>query len=157
MTIFISYSHQDSDLATNIEFALKRIGHHPFRDERLSAGDDFPHVLEREIRRAHTVLVLWTRHSVRSKWVAEEASLAARMGTLCPVSIGVSPPFGFTTIHTPSVSPRATATDVLWAVGLSQAPPPPKPIRAEPSLDDWWTDGPASKLRGLFGHRGGLI
>ena len=44
----------------------------------------------------YAVLVVWTKHSVGSHWVADEATAAVEAGKLAPISLdGALPPLGF--------------------------------------------------------------
>jgi hypothetical protein len=60
------------------------------------SGTDFGPQIEREIRAAKAVVVLWCSLSRDSRWVREEADLASKLDTLTPAWLErVDPPFGF--------------------------------------------------------------
>ncbi|MGH9370991.1 MAG: toll/interleukin-1 receptor domain-containing protein, partial [Vicinamibacterales bacterium] len=59
-------------------------------------GKAFDVVIGEALQAAHCVVVLWSRASVESNWVKEEAGDAAERSILVPVLIeDVSPPLGF--------------------------------------------------------------
>ena len=65
-------------------------------DRDIAPGETFASVIERELHSAKCVLVIWSSRSIDSQWVRDEASEAARLGTLIPVTVdGVIPPLGF--------------------------------------------------------------
>ena len=54
-------------------------------DYELAKGRNFVVQIDRELRAAKAVLVLWCGRSVDSEWVLEEVDLAKELGTLVPV------------------------------------------------------------------------
>ena len=56
-------------------------------DAVLRSGETFDEVIERELRAAKAVVVLWSPRSVASRWVRAEATLADRANKLVPVII----------------------------------------------------------------------
>ena len=94
--VFLSYDHGDSVRASTFTHGLEKVGISAFWDRRLEGGDEWPDVLERELRAASMVVVLWSEKSVKSRYVLEEARLALDLGTLVPALIDeVEVPFGF--------------------------------------------------------------
>ena len=63
-----------------------------FWDRTIPAGRPFEEVIEEQIASAKAVVVLWSKHSVRSAWVRAEASDAANRGILVPASLDGEPP-----------------------------------------------------------------
>ena len=53
----------------------------------LDAGEAFDHVTEKALEQARLVVVLWSTHSVESRWVRAEATQADRSKKLVPVEI----------------------------------------------------------------------
>ncbi len=85
--VFISYAREDRQLAESMAALLKDHGHSVFWDRRIPAGSTWDEVLERELKEARCVIVLWSRNSVRSKWVRAEAGEAAERSVLIPVLV----------------------------------------------------------------------
>lgn len=56
-------------------------------DAQLHSGETFDEVIERELRAAKAVVVLWSPRSVASRWVRAEATLADRDNKLVPIII----------------------------------------------------------------------
>jgi hypothetical protein len=73
MTIFLSYSREDTLSALTLEAELQAAGFHLFRDPPLLAGDPFWR--ERVAARLATsdaMIVLWSSHAGASPWVDQE-------------------------------------------------------------------------------------
>lgn len=84
-SVFVSYSVQDRARAAHIVRALRGAGMQTFWDQDLQPRTDFRASIEEQIRKSDVTLVLWTRFSVRSHFVAEEAQLAKKLGRYLPV------------------------------------------------------------------------
>ena len=78
--IFISYKAERRGAIAHITRILENHGFTVWYDYALLSGSQFVRLIEREIRDAKAVLVLWCSRSVRSDWVLEEASLAKDLG-----------------------------------------------------------------------------
>lgn len=74
--VFLSYARVDYELAKRVVAALEEDGHHVWWDQRLTPARGFDELIEEEIKRADCVVVLWTKSSVRSEWVRNEANYA---------------------------------------------------------------------------------
>jgi hypothetical protein len=99
--IFVSYATGDRNKATIVAEALQRQGWSVWWDRSILVGEEFSHVIEKELDAARCVIVLWSRLSVDSRWVRDEASEAATRGTLLPALIEeVTIPLGFRQIQT---------------------------------------------------------
>jgi TolB-like protein len=85
--VFLSYSREDQPAARRFAEAFERAGLNVWWDQSLSAGEAYDKVTETALREARAVVVLWSRHSVESRWVRSEATMADRNGTLVPVMI----------------------------------------------------------------------
>lgn len=99
--IFISYANEDRERAAQVAQLLELEGWHVWWDRRIPAGRSWRSVLEDAVGDSRCMLVLWSKHSVKSPWVAEEAEEARRLEkTLMPVLIErVDPPLGFRAIQ----------------------------------------------------------
>lgn len=85
--IFISYSREDATAARRFADAFANEGFDVWWDAALRSGENFDEVIEKALRAAKAVVVLWSPRSVASRWVRAEATLADRNGTLAPVII----------------------------------------------------------------------
>jgi adenylate cyclase len=95
-SIFLSYARDDSAKAARIASALEAGGHSVWWDQHIGAGTRFGAEIEEALRAAEYVIVLWSKASVRSAWVLDEAAAGRDSGRLIPVLIDkVEPPLGF--------------------------------------------------------------
>lgn len=85
--IFISYSREDRPAARHFSKCFAEEGFSVWWDATLQAGETFDEVIERELKAAKAVVVLWSPRSVQSRWVRAEATLADRSGKLVPAII----------------------------------------------------------------------
>lgn len=82
--IFISYSSEDRKRAAQLAGLLDGLGWTVWWDRQIIIGQAFDHAIERELDNANSVIVLWSKHSVASEWVKNEAAVAAERGVLLP-------------------------------------------------------------------------
>ena len=95
-TIFVSYSRVDQARALPIIKLLQQAGFNTWWDGLLEGGERFSHATEDALNRAKAVVVLWSKTSVQSHWVHDEATRGRDRGTLVPLSLdGTEPPLGF--------------------------------------------------------------
>ena len=85
--IFISYCRDDRPAAQHFAACLAQEGFSVWWDAVLRSGQTFDEVIEKELRAARAVVVLWSPRSVSSRWVRAEATLADRSDKLVPVII----------------------------------------------------------------------
>ncbi len=85
--IFISYSREERPAARHFAECFAHEGFSVWWDAVLRSGQTFDEVIERELRAAKAVVVLWSPRSVSSRWVRAEATLADRGNKLVPVII----------------------------------------------------------------------
>ena len=85
--IFISYKTERRPAAEHLAEILQYYGYSVWFDYSLLKGQDFEFQLDRELRAARAVIILWCSMSVDSEWVGREAALAAKLGTLLPTKI----------------------------------------------------------------------
>jgi hypothetical protein len=85
--IFISYSREERSAARHFAECFTNEGFAVWWDAALRSGETFDEVIERELRAAKAVVVLWSPRSVASRWVRAEATLADRANKLVPVII----------------------------------------------------------------------
>ncbi|HEU0309919.1 MAG TPA: TIR domain-containing protein [Sphingomicrobium sp.] len=85
--IFISYCREERPIARNFAECFAREGFSVWWDAQLHSGETFDEVIEKELRAAKAVVVLWSPRSVASRWVRAEATLADRVNKLVPIMI----------------------------------------------------------------------
>ena len=85
--IFISYASADRETARKFADALERLGWSVWWDREIPLGKTFDQAIEEELNVARCVVVLWSKESVRSRWVRTEASAALDRECLVPALI----------------------------------------------------------------------
>lgn len=85
--IFLSYSRDDREAAAKVAYALEHEGYSVWWDAALHSGETFDEVIERNLREAKVVLVLWSPNSVSSRWVRAEATRGDRRNIMVPAII----------------------------------------------------------------------
>ncbi|MCB1929708.1 MAG: toll/interleukin-1 receptor domain-containing protein [Rhodocyclaceae bacterium] len=85
--IFISYSHRDHAFVDRLEAVLADAGFSVFRDTMLHLGPQWDREIEEALDRAKCVLVVWSKDSVASDEVLNEAFHAQKAGKLIPLKI----------------------------------------------------------------------
>lgn len=100
MDIFISYSRADRERVAHIAEALEAEGYSVWWDRDIRAGEEFDHVIDHAIKQSKAIVVVWSKTSVTSNWVKEEAEDGVAANTLVPVMIDfVMIPRGFRRIQ----------------------------------------------------------
>ena len=156
--VFISYSREDRAAARHFAQSLADEGLSVWWDAALHSGETFDEVIERELRAAKAVIVLWSPRSVGSRWVRAEATLADRQHKLVPVAIeSCDRPIIFELTHTNDLADwtgdirdarwKTLVGDVRRLVGHGPSessavipnpaePAPRKPQYRSPAVDD---------------------
>ena len=94
--VFLSYDRDDSAAANTIAKALESAGHSVWWDLHVRGGAHFSKVIEDALKAADAVVVLWSKNSVESDWVRDEAAAGRDSRRLVPTTIdGTEPPLGF--------------------------------------------------------------
>ena len=82
--------------------ALEKEGWSVWWDPKLRAGERFNDVIEKVLKESKCVVVMWSKRSVKSVYVKDEATYALNRNKLVPVMIEkVELPFRFEGLHTP--------------------------------------------------------
>lgn len=96
LPVFLSYCREDLPRAQIVIDALAAEGMDVWWDQHIRTGSAWRIETERRLKAARAVVVLWTRASVASEWVLEEADSGRQRGILCPVRLEpVDQPIGF--------------------------------------------------------------
>lgn len=99
--IFLSYARDDVGAATQLAQAIAEAGHDVWWDLQLHGGSRFAKEIDRALKDAQAVVVLWSEAAVESAWVQDEAAEGRDSERLVPVTLGsAKPPLGFRQFHT---------------------------------------------------------
>jgi adenylate cyclase len=102
--VFLSYAREDADAAKQLAHVIEGAGHEVWWDRHLHGGSQFATEIDKALKNAEAVIVLWTDASVNSAWVQDEAAEGRDTGRLVPISLnGCRPPLGFRQFHTVDV------------------------------------------------------
>jgi adenylate cyclase len=114
--VFISYAREDADVAGRFAEAFQAAGLSVWWDDALRSGEAFDESIERALRDARAVVVLWSPRSAASRWVRAEATQADRSRTLVPVTIEpCQRPIIFELTHTADLTHwQGNADDRAW-------------------------------------------
>ncbi|HSG33266.1 MAG TPA: TIR domain-containing protein [Sphingomonadaceae bacterium] len=108
--VFVSYSRVDRPIAERLATQLADCGATIWMDDQITGGSTFTKVTEEELNRSRKVIVVWSKTSVESGWVCDEAQAGREQGKLVPLSIdGSLPPMGFRQLQTIDMSGWARA------------------------------------------------
>jgi formylglycine-generating enzyme required for sulfatase activity len=85
--IFISYASEDKGRVQALARALEGKGWSVWWDRRIPAGKSFDDVIHEALKAARSVVVVWTKTSVKSTWVKNESRSGLRRNILFPVML----------------------------------------------------------------------
>jgi adenylate cyclase len=98
--VFLSYAREDVDIARQLAEWVGRAGHEVWWDRHIHGGTRFSSEIDRALKDAEAVVVIWSDASVDSAWVQDEATEGRDSGRLVPIRLGRSrPPLGFRQFH----------------------------------------------------------
>ena len=98
--IFISYSSDDKSIVQQLAALLESKGWSVWWDRQIPIGQSYDTVIEEELNKADCVLVIWTKRSVASNYVKNEANEALSKNKLIPILLEqVTPPLAFRLIE----------------------------------------------------------
>ncbi len=99
--LFISYASADRERVAPLVLQLEQLGFSVWWDRDIAAGQNFHRVIEHALDQAKCAIVVWSRNSVSSEWVVNEASSARKRNALVPVLLdAVEPPLEFRHLQT---------------------------------------------------------
>jgi hypothetical protein len=131
--IFISHHSSDARVAEALAAALRAHDFSVWYDDQLTPGSRYRDEIKEHLDAARCVIVIWSRTSVVSDWVRDEAEHARKRRCLVPVSIAdTAPPMGFGEIQSFQLDPWLGAggsiepllAGVRRAIGVAATPPP---------------------------------
>jgi adenylate cyclase len=94
--VFLSYAREDAAAAKQLAESIARAGHQVWWDRQIEGGSRFSTEIDRELKNSDAVVVIWSRASIESPWVQDEAAEGRDSGRLVPVIFGADkPPLGF--------------------------------------------------------------
>lgn len=132
--MFISYASADRAVAERIARGLQAAGLSVWWDRHIKGGAEFSRDIEEQLDSARRVLVLWSREAVNSRWVRDEASVAADSRRLVAATIDGTPaPLGFRQFQTLDLSRTKGLPDELLEA-LEALPQAESPARSRPAL-----------------------
>ena len=103
--IFISYAREDREKAELLAGVFAQQNWSVWWDKVISPGKKYAEVIGAELASAKAVVVLWSRVSVVSDWVKDEAQEGANRNILVPALVDkVDPPYGFRQVQTADLS-----------------------------------------------------
>jgi formylglycine-generating enzyme required for sulfatase activity len=101
LDIFLSYKSEDRALVEPLVRLLTAEHFNIWWDVTLVPGERYAQSIKNALEEAPCVIVAWSRNSVESHWVQDEACFARDNQKIVPVSVdGVEPPLGFRQMQT---------------------------------------------------------
>jgi|SRR6478672_2400038 len=170
-TVFLSYARADRTRAEKLASALTDAGLEVWWDALIEGGAAFAHSIRSALDTADVVIVAWSKTSIDSDWVRDEAAVGRERKRLVPLSLdGSEPPLGFRQYHVIDVSrsrgkPSAEeVAAILRAVAASTG----EPVASFPTGQGqvsrrdvvWIGSGLAAAIAagaGVLAWRGGLL
>ena len=94
--VFLSYAREDVGVAKRLAAVVGAAGHTIWWDREIQGGSHFTSEIDRELKNADAVVVLWSKAAIDSPWVQDEAAEGRDSGRLVPIIMGAEkPPLGF--------------------------------------------------------------
>jgi len=112
--IFISYTHDDAEVAKRLTDQLVGHGWSVFWDRILLPGATWRTQIQTALSAAKVVVVMWSNKAVGSRWVEIEADFAFQRDAYLPVKIdGCSLPLGLSHVQVADLRPWHAGTDPM--------------------------------------------
>jgi len=134
-TVFLSYAHGDHAKAERLAKALQQAGYTVWWDALIEGGSRYAATIDEALQAADAVIVLWSKHSIDSDWVRDEAAQGRDRHRLVPLSLdGTHAPLGFRQIQVIDLSrwrghaatSQFEAIRRAIATAMGQSPPQPR-------------------------------
>ena len=104
--VFLSYAREDVETARKLAGVLADAGQTVWWDRHVHGGANFSEEIDRELKNAQIVMVLWSPTSIASAWVQDEAAEGRDSGRLVPATLdSIKPPLGFRQLQCIDLSP----------------------------------------------------
>jgi adenylate cyclase len=104
--VFLSYAREDVETARKLAGVLTDAGQTVWWDRHVHGGANFSEEIDRELKNAQIVMVLWSPTSIASAWVQDEAAEGRDSGRLVPATLdSIKPPLGFRQLQCVDLSP----------------------------------------------------
>ena len=153
-TVFFSYARADQKQAKRVIAALEAAGCELWWDGLLEGGDTYLPTTEAALEGADAVVVLWSKTSIGSHWVRDEATVGRDRRCLVPLSLdGSMPPLGFRQFQLVDIAQwngRANALEIERIVKAISAfagrAPVPKPSTPALNRRSWLVGGAVGVL-----------
>ncbi len=136
MRVFLSYARLDRPRIQPLIGALENSGLEVWWDARIDGGALFAKTIAAALEASDAVIVIWSKLSIESNWVLDEATHGRDRRRLIPVSFdGSESPLGFRQFHTIDLSAwtgdtqSAEWASMLHAIGVVMGTPIPLPQR----------------------------
>lgn len=114
---------------------MEAAGYSVWWDRQLLSGDEFSAQIEEALKAAGAVIVCWSAEASKSRWVRDEASVAADSGKLVAIGLDATdPPMGFRQFHCEDLSGWRDGADnhalqqLLRAISAKLSPTAPTPV-----------------------------
>lgn len=136
--VFLSYARAEQAQVAKLAAALEQAGFNVWQDTQIHGGASFAKSIEASLRKCDAVVVVWSRVSVTSDWVLDEAAHGRDLRKLVPASLdGTEPPLGFRQYQSVDISRWQGAADsteiaslvrgIVAVTGRPAPAPAPKP------------------------------
>jgi len=85
--VFISYASEDRWMAQRVAAGIEQAGISVWWDRQIQVGSEWDKTIEDALAAATCVVVLWTGHAKKSRWVRAEAREALKYEKVVPVMV----------------------------------------------------------------------
>lgn len=131
-SVFLSYDREDAARARVIAGGLEKAGHSVWWDQHIRGGAQYSKEIDKALKAADAVVVLWSVRSVESAWVRDEAAAGRDSGRLVPVRLdSTDPPLGFRQYQAIDLSKRKGRGQSAQLESLIEAVETITPVAAE--------------------------
>ena len=90
--VFLSYARADAAAAEKLAEAIAAAGHGVWWDRHIHGGSRFASEIDRALKDAEAIVVLWSQASCESAWVQDEAGEGRESGRLVPATLDSTRP-----------------------------------------------------------------